>query len=277
MREGLVFSIEEFSTYDGPGIRTTVFLKGCPLHCEWCHNPEGQSTKNEIIKSQSGCIHCGACLKETGGLGKKSIKVCPNRLLRYAAEKYTSEELVVRLCKNEDILNSSGGGATFSGGEPLLQHEFLYECLQLLKGKMSRALQTSGFCETEIFKKILSEIDYVLYDIKLMDNEKHIKYTGVSNKTILKNLNILARSGKRFVVRTPLIPGVTDTVQNLTRIADLLIENQIFYIELLSYNRFAGGKYAAVGREYQPSFDEKTEVQPHIEIFKERAIKVNIL
>lgn len=273
MKKALVFSIEEFATFDGPGIRTTVFLKGCPLRCEWCHNPEGQSMENQIIKSLNGCVGCGSCIKDP----KRSIEVCPNRLLRYAAEEYTPEELVAKLSKNIDILNASGGGVTFSGGEPLLQQEFLYECLKLLQGKTSRALQTSGYCEPEIFQKILSETDYVLYDIKLVDGEEHVKYTGVSNENILKNLRTLARSGKDFVIRTPLIPTVTDTEENLIRIAELLAENQIFYIELLPYNKVAGGKYAAVGLEYHPSFDESLEPQPHKEIFESKSIKVKIM
>lgn len=279
----LVFSIEEFSTFDGPGIRTTVFLKGCPMRCEWCHNPEGQSMDNQIIKAQSGCSGCGSCTKEARMVGealeytKRSIDVCPNRLLRYAAETYTPEELVEHLCQNTDILNASGGGVTFSGGEPLMQHEFLYACLKLLKGKTSRALQTSGFCKPEIFRKILLECDYILYDIKLVDENEHIKYTGGSNESILKNLEILVQSGKEFVIRTPLIPGVTDTEENLTRIADLLAQNHISYIELLPYNKFAGGKYAAVDMEYRPSFDEHVEPQPRQEIFEKRAIKVRIM
>lgn len=283
VNHALVFSIEEFSTFDGPGIRTTVFLKGCPMRCEWCHNPEGQSMENQIIKAQSGCSGCGSCIKAAEVIGDmleytdRSIAVCPNRLLRYAAEMYTPKQLVEQVSQNLDILNATRGGVTFSGGEPLMQHEFLYECLKLLKGKTSRALQTSGFCKPEIFRKILSECDYILYDIKLVDENEHIKYTGVSNENILKNLEILVQSGKEFVIRTPLIPGVTDTEENLTCIADLLVKNRISYIELLPYNKFAGGKYAAVSMEYRPSFDEHVEPQPREEIFKKRAIKVNIM
>lgn len=283
MKKGLVFSIEEFATFDGPGIRTTVFLKGCPLRCEWCHNPEGQSVKNQIMKSQNGCTKCGTCIKEAKSIGKdieytqRSIEVCPNRLLRYVAEEYTPEELVKQLCKNVQILNASGGGVTFSGGEPLLQHEFLYECLKLLRGKTSRALQSSGYCKPEIFQKILTETDYVLYDIKLVDNEEHVKYTGVSNENILENLKTLAKSGKDFVIRTPLIPTVTDTEDNLRRIAKLLEENQIYNIELLPYNKVAGGKYATVGMNYHPSFDESLEPQPHKEIFEAKSIKAKMM
>lgn len=149
MQHALIFSIEEFSTFDGPGIRTTVFLKGCPLRCQWCHNPEGQSFYNSIIRSDNGCIHCGECIKAgyaAAGkkeLTKESIAVCPNRLIRMCAQSYTTETLADKLGKNLDILNASSGGVTFSGGEPLAQPKFLIEVLELLEGKTNRAIQTS--------------------------------------------------------------------------------------------------------------------------------------
>lgn len=141
MSKALVFSIEESSTFDGPGLRSTVFLKGCSLACEWCHNPEGQSFENQIIKAQSGCEGCGACMRE-GKITEKSIKVCPNRLLRLCAAEYTPEELVAKLEKNIPILNGGHGGITFSGGEPLSHPRFLCECLSLLENKTHLALPT---------------------------------------------------------------------------------------------------------------------------------------
>ena len=269
-----MFSIEEFSVFDGPGIRTTVFLKGCPLRCEWCHNPEGQSYENELIKAQAGCVACGRC----NGLElQEKIQACPNNLYRFAAKEYSSSELLKKLLKNADVLNSSGGGVTFSGGEPLAHFEFLKEMLTNLKGKVHLAVQTSGFCEGEKFEQILKLTDYVLYDIKLVDNELHRKYTGVSNKVILENLKLLAQSAKDFVIRTPLIPTVTDTVENLTAIAELLTENGINRIELLPYNNMSGAKYGAVGREYTPSFEEKSEVNTREDIFKKFGIICNVL
>ncbi len=278
MNSTFVFSIEEFSTFDGPGIRTTVFLKGCPLKCSWCHNPEGQNFQNEIMKAQSGCIGCGACLKAgNGSLTEKSITVCPNRLLRFSGEKYTSKMLVEKLSKNFDILEILGGGVTFSGGEPLAHPEFLIECLSLLKGRIHTAVQTSGFCDERIFKKVLELSDYFLFDIKLIDEEKHIKYTGVSNKKILENFKTLLKSGKPFTVRTPLIPTVTDTEDNLTDIALFLKENGVKRIELLPYNKAAGGKYAAVGRRFEPDYDEKKECNLNTEIFFKNGIEAVIL
>lgn len=278
MNSAFVFSIEEFSTFDGPGIRTSVFLKGCPLRCSWCHNPEGQSFQNEIMKARSGCVGCGACIKAGGGkLTEQSIKVCPNNLLRFSGVEYTSEELVKKIEKNFDLLKMSNGGITFSGGEPLANSNFLIECLSMLKGKIHTAVQTSGFCDEGIFKKVLELSDYFLFDIKLIDEDKHIKYTGVSNKNILNNFKLLVRSGKEFTVRTPLIPTVTDTKENLTAIAEFLKEQGVNKIELLPYNKAAGGKYAAIGKTFAPDYDENTECNKDTEIFKAIGIDAVIL
>ena len=275
----LVFSIEEFSVFDGPGIRTSVFLMGCPLRCEWCHNPEGQSFENFILRSPNGCIKCGNCLRFAEDLSGRtvftedSIKNCPNALLRYCAREYTSEELCAVLEKNIPMLNSSGGGVTFSGGEPTSSPEFLLECLSLLNGKTNRAVQTCGYCSPALFTKVLDNSDYMLFDIKLVDEALHKRYTGVSNSVILQNFRTLASSGKDFVVRTPLIPMVTDTEENLRAIADLLEQNGINYIELLPYNKMAGAKYPLAGKIYEPSFDEKLPASIRTELFMEYGIR----
>ncbi len=278
MTDALVFSIEEFSVFDGPGIRTTVFLKGCPLRCEWCHNPEGQSFSNSIVRSPNGCLGCGECLRRGETVDgnviftESSIANCPQNLLRYAAKKYTSEELISHLSKNFAILNG-GGGITFSGGEPLANYEFLLECLELTKGKVNRAVQTCGFASPEVFEKVLDACDYMLFDIKLADEFQHRKYTGVSNRPILENLATLAKSGKKFVIRMPMIPGVTDTEYNIRGVAEILIENGIKYIELLPYNKLAGAKYPLVGKEYTPSFDGEVEPNMGFGIFAEYGIE----
>lgn len=279
---GTVFSIEEFSVYDGPGIRTSVFLKGCPLRCSWCHNPEGQKAESEIVKSPNGCIGCGNCLKnaeEINGitvLTEGSIKNCPMNLIRMCGDKLTADELCRKLLKNERILNN-GGGVTFSGGEPFVQSEFMFECLEILKGRLHTAIQTCGYCDKEKFQKALTLADYILFDLKLIDENQHIKYTGASNKCILENFGHLAKSEVEFVVRTPLIPGVTDTEENLAAIAEILKENDVSKIELLPYNKMAGGKYSLVMREYTPDFDETKEVCAHPEIFGAYNIETRIM
>lgn len=278
MVKGNVFSIEEFSTFDGPGIRTTVFLKGCPLRCQWCHNPEGQSFYNSVLRSPNGCAHCGNCIRAADIVDNKpilnneSISACPNHLLRWCAMEYEPQALCDKLMKNVPILNGTGGGITFSGGEPLAQPDFLLACLQLMKGKTDLAIQTSGYASADVFERVLKIADRFLYDIKLVDDSLHRHYTGVSNRKILDNFKTLVHSGVPFVVRTPLIPGVTDTNENLRAVAGLLKENCVDYIELLTYNPMAGSKYPLANMIYTPEFDETVSVNTDISIFEAAGI-----
>lgn len=279
---GIVFSVEEFSVYDGPGIRTTVFLKGCPLRCVWCHSPEGQLPQPQIVRSPNGCLHCGACeatavRKEDGSVvfTPQSITACPRGLLRVCGEEMTPQALCARVGKNAELL--SDGGVTFSGGEPLAQSDFLFSCLRLLRGTLHTAVQTCGFAPEPVFRQALALADLFLFDLKLIDEGQHRRYTGVSNAQILRNFSLLAHSGKPLLVRVPLIPGVTDTPQNLDAIAALLQTHGITYAELLPYNRMAGGKYAMVQRTYAPPFDEDIPVQPHPEIFAAYGVQTLVL
>ena len=220
---GTVFSVEEFSIYDGPGIRTTVFLKGCPLRCVWCHSPEGQLPQPQIVRSPNGCLHCGACeaaaVREDGRLvfTPQSIAACPRGLLRVCGEEMTPQALCARVGKNAELL--ADGGVTFSGGEPLAQSDFLFSCLRLLRGTLHTAVQTCGFAPEPVFRQALALADLFLFDLKLIDDGLHRRYTGVSNTQILRNFSLLAHSGRPLLVRVPLIPGVTDTPQNLDAIA----------------------------------------------------------
>lgn len=281
--EGCVFSIEEFATFDGPGIRTTVFLKGCPLRCMWCHNPEGQRSERQLVRSPNGCLGCEQCL-DTGErltgqrqLVPASIDVCPRNLIRFSGVVYTPQTLAAKLSKNLRLLNPSGGGITFSGGEPLAQPRFVIETMRLLYGKTSLALQTCGYTSVEVFTEALTLADYVLYDLKLLDTDRHRHYTGVGNETILDNYRRLVRSGVSFVTRVPLIPTVTDTVENLTAIAAFLKENGVTSVELLPYNAMAGSKYPLAGMTWAPDYDESVPSQPHIEIFEAHGITARIL
>ena len=279
---GRYFSIEEFSVYDGPGIRTTVFLKGCPLRCTWCHNPEGQSHEIEIVRSPNGCLSCGACERYAEAVNgrirfsEKSIKSCPRNLLRVCGEDIEAVALCERLLKNAPILQN-GGGVTFSGGEPLVQSEFVFECLSILKGKLHTALQTCGYCDSATFERALELCDYFLFDLKLIDDEKHKRYTGVSNKNILKSFDALVESGVDFVIRVPLIPTVTDTEENIRAIASLLRDRGVDYIEVLPYNKMAGGKYSMLMRRFSPDFDESIASNARSEIFEEFGITQKIL
>ena len=250
MSEGILFSIEEFAVNDGPGIRTTVFLKGCPLRCMWCHNPEGQSPLPQPLTRQGKTRQCG-----------------------YRIE---ASALAERLRRDEDIFRDSGGGVTFTGGEPLMQADFLCEVMDALGG-IHKAVETSGYAPEDAFARVLDRTDMMLFDVKLADTGRHRRYTGVGNGLILKNLETLKQSGKDFVARVPLIPGVNDTYENMVATADLLAgSNGLKRVELLRYHKTAGAKYPMVGLTYNPDFDEDAQPQIH-DAFTERDIELIIL
>lgn len=248
--KGIIFDIKEFTVHDGPGVRITVFLKGCPLRCQWCHNPEGLLSKPELMIKHNLCVHCGKC---TAGCNHEACKpfdrclfACPNGLIEVAGEVVEGKALANELLKHKDLLNANGGGITISGGEPLMQPDFLLELLRNLKG-IHRAIQTCGYAQEDDFMKVINHVDYVMYDLKIADNELHKEYTGVSNNLILRNFENLKACGKPFVIRIPLIPGITDTKENLMQISDITGESPV---ELLPYNSLAGSKYGMVGRSY---------------------------
>lgn len=274
-----VFSIEEFATFDGPGIRMTVFLKGCPLRCTWCHNPEGQRREPEYMRSPNGCTGCGACIaageKDADGavrLGEKSMLACPRSLVRLCGVYYSPQELAARVLKNARLFTANGGGVTFSGGEPLYDPDYLFEVMDLLKGKVHLALQTTGFASAATFGRALEKADYFLYDLKLMDPEAHKHYCGADNAIILENYRRLAASGVKFVTRVPLIPGVTDTEENLSAIAKFMRGCNVSYVETLPYNKLAGSKYGSLLRSYEPGFDGAVEVRTGEDIFAAEGI-----
>ena len=282
METGIIFDIKEFSIFDGPGIRQTVFLKGCPLRCNWCHNPEGLSAEPQIMVSLNACIHCGKCRQVCPHPDHciacgKCVDVCPQNVRRIAGTRMTSEALAELIRKDADYYAACGGGVTFSGGEPLLQHSFLEEMLDQLTG-IHRAVETSGFAEPEIFENILGRVDYLMMDLKLMNEEQHIQYTGVSNKKILQNARTLMESGKPCRLRVPLIPGVSDTEQNLKATAEFIrsIEPKT-PIELLPYHKTAGAKYAMVGAEYKPIFNTEMKVRTYPELFANYGLECSVL
>ncbi len=281
MSRGLVFSIEEFSVFDGPGIRSTVFLKGCPLKCSWCHNPEGQSFEKQILKNYNECIGCGKCIETAVRLtGKKDLieecaAVCPKNLIRVCGVEYTAEELCLKLKKNKMFYD--GGGVTFSGGEPLAQPQFLSECLGILKGEIHTAVQTSGYTNEKVFKEILNLADMFLFDLKVINEEKSKKYTGVSSSVIINNFGLLAESGRDFIVRIPLIPEVIATESNLKDIINILRFYKVKYAEGLPYNKLAGAKYSLCSRKYTPQFDPDAAVAESADLFKSNGITLRIM
>ena len=214
MLKATIFDIKRFAIHDGPGIRTTVFFKGCPAECWWCHNPEAR--------------------KKTDNDRQVSV-----------------EQLVAELEKDVIFYDTSGGGVTFSGGEPLMQHEFLKEVLnECSKRYIHTALDTSGYALKKVFDSVIDKVDLFLYDLKLMDDEKHMKYVGVSNRLILENLEALAEKGRETWIRFPVIPGITNTQENIYKVREFASSlNSINKIDLLPYHRIGESKYEKLGLE----------------------------
>lgn len=233
--KGLIFDIKRFSVNDGPGIRTTIFFKGCPLSCWWCHNPEGLSGEAEEVcvteKLDGKAFH-----------RKKQVGVL-----------VTVGELMKEIEKEQIFHETSGGGVTFSGGEPLNQHEFLVSLADAcrLRG-IHTCLDTSGYVSTGIFRSVMDRFDLFLYDIKILDDNKHILYTGVSNETIIANLHALSGAGQAFIIRLPVIPGMNDDSENIRQMQDLLksLDNVTREIHLLPYHASAKGKYQKFRRKF---------------------------
>ena len=248
---GMIFDIKEMSVHDGPGIRTTVFFKGCPLRCRWCHNPEGLESRPQLMYKYNSCVGCNNCLKQCNhdlckGFGK-CIYSCPNNCLEVVGKSINTNELCDELIKGASVLGDSFGGFTFSGGEPLSQPSFLFELCERLSD-YHLCIETSGYASEEVFKNMLSKIDFVIMDLKLFDEEQHKLYTGVSNKTILSNFNFLKNSKKPYLIRTPLIPNITDTDENLNGIKALIGNCEW---EKIPFNGAAESKYKMLNMEYK--------------------------
>ena len=248
---GLLFDIKEFAVHDGGGIRTTVFLKGCPLRCRWCHNPEGLSPHTELYIKENLCTHCGLCRRgcdhaDCAPYGR-CLHVCPQNAVQVAGTRWEADALANKLLRDKDFFAHTGGGVTLSGGEPLLQWEFCEALLRRLRGQIHLAIETSGHAAPDIFARIVALCDFVYMDLKLSDSALHRRYTGVDNALILQNASHLKASGIPHTFRTPLIPGITDTPENLAAIAALVGDSPW---EQLPYNALAPAKYPCVGRIY---------------------------
>lgn len=250
--KGTIFDIKEFSVHDGPGVRTTVFFKGCPLSCKWCHNPEGLSPEPEIFVRNARCKHCGRCMTQCSHPEcrqfHRCIRACPDALISVCGKLWEADELFGMLIREIDFFKVSGGGVTLSGGEPSMQPDFAIELLELLgKAGVHRCMETCGFTSEDNFERLLERLDYIIMDIKLADSAAHKKWCGRDNLQIFKNFEKLKSSGKQYLVRVPLIPDITDTHENLAAISEIAGESEV---ELLAYNTLAGVKYPDVGRVY---------------------------
>ena len=280
--KGLVFDIEEFAVFDGPGIRSVVFLKGCPLRCAWCHNPEGLEHRSQLVKTPSLCSGCGLCDEAFHSDadcvdGARYVSACPRGALRLAGTWMSAEEVADRIRRHEKLLTLNHGGVTFSGGEPLLQADFVLAVRALLPS-LHAAIETSGYAPSPVFQKVAAAMDLVMMDIKIIDPLLHVKYTGVQNDIILQNFALLKSMNKTFRIRVPLIPTVNDTPQNMQALADLLQDaKHLEKVELMRYNQAAGAKYAGVGMIYDVDFPEKQPPRLLTEIFEEAGIPCDVL
>lgn len=280
--KGLVFDIEEFAVYDGPGIRCAVFLKGCPLKCMWCHNPEGLSMRPQRVVTHSLCMHCDACKSVCPSPNKclgcgKCIEVCPKGCIRIAGEWMTADEVASKIRPNAELLKINEGGITFSGGEVLLQPDFVIAVRRLLPD-VHALIETSGYAKPEVFERLASAMDMVIMDIKIVDPALHKRYTGVDNAPIIENLKRLIGMKLPFRIRIPLIPAVNDTLENMEATAKLLEGAETLeMVELLRYNKGAGAKYQSVGMNYAPDFPESQEPKIFTEPFTKRGMRVGIL
>jgi len=277
--ETLILNIQKFSTEDGPGIRTTVFFKGCPLRCKWCHNPESFTKTAEVEWHEERCIHCGICLSTCnyGNIKKDGLKIiinkdncrgcglcsknCPGNAIQILGKKYNIKDLFNELIKDKVYYDKSGGGVTASGGEPTLHPDFIKELFMLLKNKgINTALDTCGLCNINNLKTLLPYTDIVLFDIKTFDREEHLRLTGSYNDKIIENLffiNNYIKKNKNLSlwIRTPLIPDATATKENILQIGDLIKNINFTKWELCAFNNLCKDKYKRLGLEWE--YDNK--------------------
>ena len=276
---GVVFDIKEFAVFDGPGIRTTVFMKGCPLSCMWCHNPEGLSPKPQLMVSCAACTGCGACQSvcpspEACMACGACVPVCRGGYRKIVGTVWTAEALALRLQKDADVYAMSGGGVTFSGGEPLMQWPFVKDVIAHLDG-VHCAVETSGFVSDEVFGEVMSTFNLIMMDIKLTDSARHKHFTGVDNAPILRHADMLREGNTPFIIRMPLSPGVNDEPAHFEAVAARVEGAKALQrVEFLPYHKTAGAKYSLVGMAYSPEFDVNRPVQIDPEPFNKRGIPV---
>ena len=257
--KAFLFDIQRNSFVDGPGIRTTVFFKGCNLRCAWCHNPEGQSAEAEWMLYPQRCVGCGRC----DGIGLRDTDfLCPHEAKKICGKEYTLDGVFGEIIKDKIFYRTSGGGVTFSGGECMLQIDFLEAILKKCKeADIHTAVDTAGHVPHESFERILPYTDLFLYDIKCSDSETHRKYTGVGNELIFKNLQDLLATDKPVWIRIPVIPSVNDTAEEMRKIRKMLDSfGKPEKIELLPYHGMGENKYNATGKEaptFSPPDSEK--------------------
>jgi pyruvate formate lyase activating enzyme len=289
MQNGLIFNIQKYSVHDGPGIRTTVFLKGCPLDCPWCHNPESISRQREIVVMENRCIGCGECrlacrygtaIPGDGSLPAKNevcdlcgacVDACPTEARRLIGREMSVAEVLHHIMADQTFYEGSGGGVTFSGGEPLSQPEFLRSALEACRAQgLHTAVDTCGLARLEHLLAVTPFTELFLYDLKFLDETKHRRYTGVSNTLILSNLETLGRIHPRIWIRIPVIPGINDSEAELEATARFVASiPSIQQVNLLPFHRTGLPKNTRLGRDRSMA-----DVQPPTSAAMERATAV---
>jgi pyruvate formate lyase activating enzyme len=289
MKKAMIFNIQRFSIQDGPGIRSTVFFKGCPLSCDWCSNPESQNETAEITHRSALCNACGKCLTvcQYSALSLNSTKITINRetctncgncvetcvygALNIMGKLMTLEDVLNEITRDIDFYKQSDGGITASGGEPLMQGEFVAELFQICQEKgLHTTLDTCGYADSRILRKVLTYTNLVLYDIKLMDPLVHERFTNTSNQKILRNAQEVDRSGVQKIIRIPLIPSANCYDDNIHKIAKFVKEfKHRTPVELLPYHRMGLSKYQSLDRLYKLNHEE-----PPTEDFLQRTKRI---
>lgn len=259
--KGIIFNIQKYSVNDGDGLRTIVFLKGCPLRCVWCSNPESQKLSCQVLATAAKCVQCGKCLAvcKTGGVSDpskctccgKCVEVCDAAAREVSGREMSVQEVVDEIEKDRAFYERSGGGVTLSGGEALMQWRFAAQLAEAIKKRyLNLAIETTGYALFEEAYPVLRFCDTILYDLKHMDSRQHKRYTGVSNELILENARKLAALNKHIIYRIPLIGGVNDDTENIDAVIDFAKQTNISEIDILPYHEFGVAKYQKLGLKY---------------------------
>lgn len=294
MQTGVIFNIQKFSINDGPGIRTVVFFKGCPLHCKWCANPESQLAKIQILWDKKKCLHCHHCLEiclqkaislkndnifiDTNKctLCKQCINTCPQKALTSEGEIKTVQQVLDIVLQDEVFYEESDGGITLSGGEFLMQTQFAKELLIAAKEKnLHTCCETTGFCTPEKFQHIIQYIDYILFDLKHWDSQRHLEGTGIDNKLILTNMKYAISTGKKVLPRIPVIPKFNDSLEDAKKFCNILHDVGSNQCQLLPFHQFGENKYYLLNKKYayenQPALHHE-DLQDYLQIFLDNDI-----
>ncbi len=293
-KSGTIFNIQKFSVNDGPGIRTTVFLKGCPLHCKWCSNPESQSALIQMLWDQKKCINCQHCVQicPVGALSyvddklhfnpkkctncRSCVAGCPNKSLELEGEQKTVKEIIDIVLQDKDFYEESNGGLTLSGGEILAQPDFTNQLVLAAKENgLHTCCETTGFANPDIFHRVIQYIDYILFDVKHWNSQVHRDGTGVSNELPLQNLKYAIEIGKEVLPRIPIIPSFNDSLEDASAFASSLHNVGATRCQLLPFHQFGENKYHLLNQTYEyediPSL-HKEDLSDYIKVFHDYGI-----